>query len=281
MRRKEPRYVLPALATLLIHGALGTGLHLAGELVDRNAQIAEAVEIEIIEPPPRVEPLPPPPPPPEPEPEAEPEPEPEPPKPKPLPRKVAPEPEEPEPVDEPPPTDEPPPEPSDEPPAPGPVISNDAPAPVIRLPGIAPGGTGPPVAVGRPTGRRVGAGGTGKSTRGGGGGAPGGTGGPAPAPVSIASIKTQAKPLNPDLDTGKLYPPEARRLGIEGIVQVRLVVDERGKVASRRLITRLGYGLDELAMQLATRLRFEPARDTADRPVRSVVVWKFSFVLPE
>lgn len=270
--RRDTTYLVPLLATLLLHAGLGAGLHVAGLLVDRRARAEAPIEIEIVEPPPpRIQP---PPPPPLPEPEPEPEPKVDEPKPRPVPRQQ-PAPRKLE-AKAPPPSDEPPP---DEPPAPGPVTSHDAPAPVVRLPGIAPGGTGPPVAVGRPTSRKVGTGGTGTNT-GGGGGAPGGTGA-APPPVSIASIKVAAKPLNPDLDAGKLYPPEARRLGIEGEIKVRLVVDEQGKVAQRRLLTRLGYGLDELAMDLAQRLRFEPARDTRDQPVRSVVVWKFSFVLPE
>jgi TonB family protein len=98
--------------------------------------------------------------------------------------------------------------------------------------------------------------------------------------VSIAAIKRRAQPINPDLDTSKLYPPEARRLSIEGQVKVALVVDATGKVTSRRLITRLGHGLDELALKLAQRLLFEPALDTNDRPVADKVVWTFTFVLP-
>jgi protein TonB len=82
-------------------------------------------------------------------------------------------------------------------------------------------------------------------------------------------------------DAGKDYPAEARALGVEGAIRVRLVVDQRGKVTSRALLNRLGHGLDELAMKRAAELEFEPAVDTDDHPVTSVVVWTFNMTLPK
>lgn len=264
---RHNRFV-PALASLGFHALLGLGLYLAGQLVDMRGPEPEPIEVEIVKPPPEVkkpevkkpeikEPEPPPPEVKKPEvkkPEIK----------KPEPRKVAAKP-----------PAEPPPQ---ETPAPGPNTDNTAPAPVVSLPDIAPGGTGPSVAVGRPTTRKVGRGGTGTNTGGGGSADSTGTGGP--KPVSIAAIKRRARPLNPDLDTSKLYPDEARRLGIEGQIKVALVVDTSGKVTRRRLITRLGHGLDELALDLARKLRFEPAIDDNDQPVADKVVWTFTFVLP-
>jgi periplasmic protein TonB len=257
---------IPVLASVAFHALLALGLFGAGQLAHERERVPTPIEVEIVQPPPPPAVEPPPPPPPEPLPEPEP-----------PPRKIAAK--EPPTPREPPPRAPPPAEPPPEPlPAPGPSTDDTAPAPVVTLPDIAPGGTGPPVAVGRPTTRKVGTGGTGTNTGGGGPPESQGTGGP--KPVSIAAIKRRAQPINPDLDTSKLYPPEARRLGIEGQVKVALVVDATGKVTDRRLITRLGHGLDELAMQLAARLRFEPALDTNDRPVADKVVWTFTFVLP-
>jgi TonB family protein len=82
------------------------------------------------------------------------------------------------------------------------------------------------------------------------------------------------------LELGRNYPAEAKALGIEGDLRVRLIVDERGQVKSRVLLNKLGHGLDEVAMQHAAELEFEPARDTDDRPVTSVVVWTFHMNLP-
>lgn len=257
------------VATLVFHLVVFIGLQLSARFIDRSPATAEPVEIEIIEPPrpPPVKKVEPPPPPP-PEPEPTPEPQPEPPKPKIRPKRV---------VDNPPPRRATSPPPVSEP-APGPNTNNDVPAPVVQMPDLAIGGSGPPVAVGRPKTRKVGPGGTGTNT--GGGGKPDSTGTGGPRPVSIASIKTKAKPLNPNLDAGKLYPDAAKRAEVEGKLKVKLVVDEKGRVVSRSLVTKLGHGLDELALKLAKKLRFEPARDTNDRPVRSVVVWTFTFVLP-
>jgi len=152
-------------------------------------------------------------------------------------------------------------------------------APVWVIPDQGPGGT-VPVAVGTPTTRRVGAGGRGVST--GGGGSADSPGKSAPKPVSVASIKRRPMPIgNTDfVDARKDYPEEAKRLGIEGTLKVRLVVDEEGRVAERELVNRLGYGLDELALRLAKKLRFEPATDTNGRAVAAVVVWTFHFTLP-
>lgn len=257
------------LGSLAFHAVLALGLYWAGQLAADREPEPEPIEVEIVKPPPPAVKPPPPPPP-------KIEPEPEEPKPEPPPRKVVVR-KEPAPR-EPPPRAAPPEPPPDVQPAPGPSTDDTAPAPVVTLPDIAPGGTGPAAAVGRPSTRKVGSGGTGTNT--GGGGAPDSQGTGGPKPVSIAAIKRRALPINPDLDTSKLYPPEARRLGIEGQVKVALVVDATGKVTGRRLITRLGHGLDELALDLARRLRFEPALDTNDRPVADKVVWTFTFVLP-
>ena len=102
------------------------------------------------------------------------------------------------------------------------------------------------------------------------------------APVSVAMIKTAAKPKGDfSYFDGKDYPAEAKQLGLEGDIKVRLIVDENGKVKRRLLLTRLGHGLDELALAHAAQLDFEPARDTDDRAVTSVVVWTFHMTLPK
>ncbi len=149
--------------------------------------------------------------------------------------------------------------------------------PVVAMPGIAPAARGVAVAPG-PTARRTGRGGGGTGD----GEGSGAGSGSAAAPVSIASIKTPAKPKG-DFDylsLGKDYPAEAKRLGVEGELRARLVVDAVGKVTTVRLLGSLGHGLDELALSRARKLTFEPALDTNDRPVPSVVVWTFTFTLP-
>jgi protein TonB len=55
------------------------------------------------------------------------------------------------------------------------------------------------------------------------------------------------------------YTDRAREASVEGKVRVELTVDETGRVVSVRLISGLGYGLDEAAMQAAQSATFEPA----------------------
>jgi TonB family protein len=144
--------------------------------------------------------------------------------------------------------------------------------PVLALPGA------PPAAVVRwPGPGTPGGGGSG-----GGGGETAGTGGSGAAP-SISALKTLARPRRDYgyLSLGRNYPAEAKASAIEGSIRVRLTVDENGAVIARALLNRLGHGLDELAMSQASELSFHPARDAADRPVRSVLIWTFHFTLPE
>jgi len=56
-----------------------------------------------------------------------------------------------------------------------------------------------------------------------------------------------------------VYTDRARSAGIEGKVRVELTVDETGRVVSVRVLTGLGYGLDEAAVAAAERASFEPA----------------------
>jgi TonB family protein len=153
-------------------------------------------------------------------------------------------------------------------------------APVIRLDNIAPSATGTAIAVGTPS-DRVGRGGAGNGT---GRGLGGGSGsGEVAAPISVAAIKTPARPRgNTDfISVGADYPQEAKQLGIEGHIRVRLIVGADGKVRATRLLDSLGHGLDQLAVAKAKLIEFDPAIDTAGHPVASVVVWTFDMTLPK
>jgi TonB family protein len=145
---------------------------------------------------------------------------------------------------------------------------------------IAPAATGVGVAVGKRSTGRIGRGGAGGGT---GVGSGSGSAEELARPVSVATIKTRALPKgdNDYFSAGKDYPPEAKALGIEGDIRVRLVVDDQGKVKSRVLLNKLGHGLDELALNRAAAIEFEPAKDTDDKPVTSVVVWTFHMTLPK
>jgi periplasmic protein TonB len=245
-RTRTEELAIPAVLTIAVHVLLAVGLVIAGGFADHRPPPPKPEDEVDIEPPPRPRPLPlvalP----------VVPLPEPKPP---PPPLEV---PRVPPPVRAAahPPTAAPPPEPPPITSAP-PAGNPDAPAEGNPI-------TLPDVYVGTPP-RPAGAGGT-----------------RPPAPVSVASIKKRALPIG-DVDYVSLrdYPEAARKLSISGEVKVRLIVDEHGNVTDRTLVKKLGHGLDELAMSLAAKLRFEPAVDSEDREVRSVVVWSFEFVAPE
>jgi protein TonB len=261
--RLDSPFVLAVAGTLAVHALFIVGadalIRLYPPRISTPTPHIELVEIE-------VPPVQKPPPPPVREPEArppEPEPEPRPtPKPRAV-RTVQP--------DLPPPPAEPPPQ------APAPDPGG---APTVSMPDIAPAATGVAVAPGPRNTGKVGRGGAGGGT---GSGAGSGSGDPPPVPVSIASIKTRALPRGDYgyIDAGKDYPAEARRLGIEGAIRVRLTVDDKGKVKAAVLLNKLGHGLDELALARVRQIEFEPARDTDDRAVSSVVVWTFNMTLPK
>lgn len=152
---------------------------------------------------------------------------------------------------------------------------------VVTLDEAPPGATGVGVAIGKRTSQHVGRGGTGTGT--GAGSGAGAATEVAAAPVSVATIKKRAMPRGDYgyFEAGKDYPTEARQLGIEGAIRVRLIVDGGGKVTSSVLLNKLGHGLDELALERARKIEFDPARDTDDHPVTSVVVWTFNMTLPK
>jgi TonB family protein len=56
-----------------------------------------------------------------------------------------------------------------------------------------------------------------------------------------------------------LYTPEARQLRLEGEVSLQVVFQADGTIRVVRVVRGLGHGLDEAAVQAATRVRFKPA----------------------
>jgi protein TonB len=237
------------VATLAIHAMLAAGLEAAERYVHRSAT-PEPLQVSF-----DVRPEPPPPPPPP----APPEPPPQQPLPAPKPtakpvRHVAG-------------------APRNLAPAPGPPDEAPAPQRVYTL-----AGDGITVQAGDPAGTASGVpGGTGKGK--GGGAAPEASGTAGPRPVPLSSVKSMPEPVG-DYDHSNDYPPEARKLGIEGEVLVRILVGADGKVAETRLARGLGHGLDDKALELARRIRFRPARDDADQPVATWITWHFPFRLP-
>ncbi|MGQ0503996.1 MAG: energy transducer TonB [Myxococcaceae bacterium] len=74
------------------------------------------------------------------------------------------------------------------------------------------------------------------------------------------------------------YPDEAKRLNIEGAVVLSVLIDNIGQVQNVKLVTGLGYGLDEAAMTRIKRCRFKPAHKGGEA-VSTEIKYRFTFVL--
>jgi periplasmic protein TonB len=238
------------LLSLLLHGAALAGLERAARLP--HARPDRIVEVEIREPPPPPPPqvLPPPPPP-------------EPPKPKIIPaariaRRI--------PKEAPPPPPHPPP-PTAPPPNQPPPSHPSAPTPIhigVSLESTVAGGD-----FAAPVGNTL----YGSAPK------------VAPVPAVASKPYWAAKYVAPyqvaelpvlEEDFKAPYPPEARKLGVEGEVVMMLTIDAAGKVAQVKRLSGPGHGLDEAAVAAAHRFRFKPATLHGE-PVATEIRYVYSF----
>jgi TonB family protein len=77
-----------------------------------------------------------------------------------------------------------------------------------------------------------------------------------------------------------VYTAEARRLGIEGDVQIQVVFPASGPVRVIRVVKGLGHGLDEAAVRAAQQIRFRPALQQGrpvDFPATVHIVFQLAF----
>jgi len=63
------------------------------------------------------------------------------------------------------------------------------------------------------------------------------------------------------------YPEMARRAGIQGLVIVQFIVNERGEIENPRILRGIGGGCDEEALRVVRNARFNPGLQRG-RPVR-------------
>lgn len=72
-------------------------------------------------------------------------------------------------------------------------------------------------------------------------------------------------------------PIEARRLGIDGKVVLRVGIDRKGRVRAVRVIKNAGYGMDETATQALWRFKFDPARTKDGQTVDCQITYIYTF----
>jgi len=76
------------------------------------------------------------------------------------------------------------------------------------------------------------------------------------------------------------YSDAAMHARVSGDVVLSLQIDTEGNVSGSTVMKHLGYGLDEIAIDVAKRFRFRAARDFAGTPTAGRVSWRFHFAPP-
>jgi len=77
------------------------------------------------------------------------------------------------------------------------------------------------------------------------------------------------------------YPRAAKRASIEGTVKLEVTVGKDGRVLRVRILSRLGYGLDEAAVRALKRARFKPAMGSDGKPMVYKLRYKYTFRLEQ
>ena len=74
------------------------------------------------------------------------------------------------------------------------------------------------------------------------------------------------------------YPKEAKKLGVQGVVYVQFIVDEKGAVVDPKIIRKLGAGCDEEALRALEKLKFNPGY-VQGKPVKARFTLPIRFAL--
>ena len=69
------------------------------------------------------------------------------------------------------------------------------------------------------------------------------------------------------------YPLQAKTLGVQGVVYVQSIINEKGKIEKPKVVKKLGAGCDEEALRVLKKSKFKPGYDKG-KPV------KVRFTLP-
>jgi periplasmic protein TonB len=84
-----------------------------------------------------------------------------------------------------------------------------------------------------------------------------------------------------EVNSDSIYPADARRMGMEGTVRLKLGIDEKGNVVSVRVIERAGHEFDEAAAKALKQFKFTPARASDGRAVPFAIPYTYRFTLTQ
>jgi protein TonB len=91
--------------------------------------------------------------------------------------------------------------------------------------------------------------------------------------MQVTAEKDQARPE-------PRYTREARRLGVQGLVVLKILLLPDGKIDRIRVIRRVPYGLTENAILAACEIKFKPAMK-GGQPVAQWATLEYGFRLAE
>lgn len=95
---------------------------------------------------------------------------------------------------------------------------------------------------------------------------------PTPIPVENPEFEGGLKALGDFIKNNVVYPELAREIGREGIVYVSFIIDEKGEVASSKILKGIGAGCDEEASRVVNKLpKFKkPGKNALGKPVKVI-----------
>jgi hypothetical protein len=95
-----------------------------------------------------------------------------------------------------------------------------------------------------------------------------------PEPVSYQGGEFALKQF---LETNNSYNSIKYYESIEGIVYLKLLVDKTGEAIEKKILRGIGLGIDEEALRLSSLLKFNPAKDSTGKAIRSDFILKIKF----
>jgi protein TonB len=107
---------------------------------------------------------------------------------------------------------------------------------------------------------------------------PGGSGAPGPAaPEAVRLTAEMTRPV-PVRQVQPRYTEAARRAGVQGVVVLEAIIDERGNVSNVRVLRGLPMGLDREAVEAVQQWKYRPALLNG-RPVRVYMTLTAQFTI--
>jgi hypothetical protein len=98
--------------------------------------------------------------------------------------------------------------------------------------------------------------------------------------IRIIDSKPPTVPPKLSKDIPRITPPYSEAAVVRDAwarAWLLLDVDETGKVVRVKLLKRPGFDLDEIAVKEAMKLRFEPALDERNKPMRTQMLWSMEW----